>query len=298
MRENKKCGFVVLLGETNVGKSTFVNTAVGEMVSIVTPKPQTTRTAIKGIYNNHSGQIVFVDTPGIHKPKGNLGKIMVKIACESLVGVDLLILMVDASKPLRVDEKILGEIERFKGPKIVVFNKVDLVKNKNELLPKIDNLSKILKDVEIFPISATSKEDVKKVIDRIFEGLPSGEPLYSDELYTDILEKNIAAEVIRKHLFLSLKEEIPYTTAVFIEKFAEPQDEKGKVHIEAVILVGKKSHKPILIGKGGENIKRIGIASRMELENILGRKINLRLFVKIKPDWENDPETLKELGLR
>jgi len=298
MRENKKCGFVALLGETNVGKSTFVNTAVGEMVSIVTPKPQTTRTAIKGIYNNHSGQIVFVDTPGIHKPKGNLGKIMVKIACESLVGVDLLILMVDASKPLRVDEKILGEIERFKGPKIVVFNKVDLVKNKNELLPKIENLSKILKDVEIFPISATSKEDVKKVIDRIFESLPSGEPLYSDELYTDILEKNIAAEVIRKHLFLSLKEEIPYTTAVFIEKFAEPQDEKRKVHIEAVILVGKKSHKPILIGKGGENIKRIGIASRMELENILGRKINLRLFVKLKPDWENDPETLKELGLR
>lgn len=295
---NKKSGITALYGETNVGKSTFVNTAVGEMVSIVTPKPQTTRTSIKGIYNDSRGQIVFIDTPGIHKPKGNLGKMMIKIAYESLEGIDFLILMLDASKQLKIDEKIFREFEKAKCPKMIVLNKVDLIKDKRELLPKIEELSKLYSGLEIFPISAINREDVKKVLNAVFEHLPFGEPLYSPELYTDILEKNLAAEVIRKHLFLALKQEIPYTTAVYIEKFEEPEDKNQKVHIFAVILVEKKSHKPIVIGKGGENIKRIGIASRIELENILGRKIDLRLFTKVKPDWENDPQTLKELGLR
>ncbi|NMC00555.1 MAG: GTPase Era [Thermoanaerobaculaceae bacterium] len=295
---SKKSGFVALFGETNVGKSTLVNTAVGEIVSIVTPKPQTTRTAIKGIYNDERGQIVFVDTPGIHKPKGNLGKMMVRIAYESLEGIDLLILMFDASKPLKIDKRTSKEFENATCPKFIVLNKIDLIKDKRELLPKIEEISNFFKETEIFPISAVNVEDVRKLLDKIFERLPFGEPLYDEEIYSDIMEKQLAAEIVRKHLFMALKQEIPYTTAVYVEKFEEPQNERQKVFISAVILIEKKSHKPIIIGKGGQGIKKIGISSRIELEKILGRKIDLRLFVKVKPDWENDPQILRELGLR
>jgi len=295
---SKKSGIVALLGETNVGKSTLVNSAVGEMVSIVTPKPQTTRTAIKGIYNDDRGQIVFIDTPGIHKPKGNLGKMMIRIAFESLAGIDLLILMLDASKALRIDKRISLEFEKSSCPKLIVLNKVDLVKDKRELLPKIEELAKFFKETEIFPISAVNIEDVRKLLDKIFERLPLGEPLYDEEIYSDIMEKQLAAEIVRKNLFMALKQEIPYTTAVYVEKFEEPENESQKVFISAVIVIEKKSHKPIIIGKRGEGIKKIGISSRIELEKILGRKIDLRLFVKVKPDWESDPQILKELGLR
>lgn len=293
-----KSGVVALFGETNVGKSTFVNNALGEMVSIVTPKPQTTRTVIRGIYNDERGQIVFIDTPGIHKPKGNLGKMMVKTAYESLVGVDFLIFMIDSSKTIKIEKRMASEFEEVKCPKIIVLNKVDLVKDKRELLPKIEQLSNLFKDIEIIPFSAINPEDVRKLLDKIFENLPNGEPLYDTEIFTDIMEKQLAAEVIRKHLFLNLKQEIPYTTAVYVEKFEEPKDEKSKTFISAVILIEKKSHKPIVIGRGGEGIKKIGIISRKELEEILQRKIDLRLFVKVKPDWEQDPQILKELGLR
>lgn len=296
--KGKKVGVVALLGETNVGKSTFVNNAVGEMVSIVTPKPQTTRNAIKGIYNDERGQIVFIDTPGIHKPKGTLGKIMVKIAYESLVGVDLLIVMFDASKPLKIDRKILSEFEKALCPKFVVLNKVDLIKDKRELLPKIEEMAKFFKETEIFPLSAIKTEEVKKLLDKIFEYLHFGEPLYDEEIYSDIMEKQLAAEVIRKNLFMALKQEIPYTTAVYVEKFEESGNESQKVFISAVILIEKKSHKPIIIGKEGKGIKKLGISSRVELEKILGRKIDLRLFVKVKPNWENDPQILSELRLR
>ncbi|MCX7830614.1 MAG: GTPase Era, partial [Acidobacteria bacterium] len=282
----------------NVGKSTLINTIIGKKITIVSEKPQTTRTCIQGIYTCEEGQIVFVDTPGIHKPKGNLGKIMVKIAYDSLEGVDFLILMLDASKALKIERRVADEFQRASCPKAIVLNKVDLVKNKQELLPKIKEIAEIFKNVEIFPISALSIDDTKKLVDYIFENLPIGEPLYDEEIFSDIMEKQLAAEVIRKHLFLALKQEIPYKTAVYVEKFEEPTERKRKIFISAVILIEKKSHKPIIIGKGGEGIKNIGISSRLELEEIFGQKIDLRLFVKVKPDWENDPQILKELGLR
>lgn len=293
----KKAGVVSLFGETNVGKSTFVNCAIGEMVSVVTPKPQTTRKLIKGIYNDDRGQIVFVDTPGLHKPMGNLGKIMIKKAYESLKGIDLLLIFFDATRDVEMDKKTISEIEKEKVTKLVILNKIDLIKNKNDLLPKIAKIDEMFKGIEVFPISSLLHEDVKKVMDRIFELLPFGEPLYDIELYTDSLAREIAAEVIRKHLFLNLKQEVPYKIAVIVDEFKEAENEKGITRILATILVDKKSHKPIVIGKGGSMIKKIGIASRMELEDIFGYRIDLRLFVKVKPDWDEDPHILKELGL-
>ncbi len=294
---NKKSGIVALFGKTNVGKSTLLNAIIGEMVSIVTYKPQTTRSVIKGILNDERGQIVFLDTPGLHKPFGNLGKRLNSVAYESIYDVDLLVVIVDSTKPISFDEKTLKILRNDKTPKLILLNKVDLIKDKRLLLPEIEHLSSIFKDCEILPISALKEDDVKMVKDKIFDLLKEGEPLYDEEIYTDQMERQIAGEIVRKNLFLLFKEEIPYSTAVYVEEFKEPSKEKEKLFISAVIVVAKESQKPIILGRGGKAIKELGIKSRVELEEFFQRRINLNLFVKVKPDWENDPSFLKEMGI-
>lgn len=294
----KKSGIVLLFGNTNVGKSTLLNAIVNKMVSIVTYKPQTTRNIIRGIYTEERGQIVFIDTPGLHKPKGKLGKKMVSMAFESLKGVDLILIVIDCTTPIEFEKRVVDAVNETKTPKIVILNKIDRLKEKSELLPMIEKLSKIFFDCEIIPISALCPNDVEKIKDKLFELLDEGEPLYDEELFTDQMEKNIAAEIIRKNLFLALKKEIPYSTTVYVEEFKEPDNKNMKLFISAVIVVEKSSHKPIVIGKGGKAIKELGIKSRQELEEFFGLKVDLRLFVKVKPDWENDPTFLKEIGIR
>lgn len=294
---DKKAGMIALFGKTNVGKSTLVNAIVGEPVSIVTPKPQTTRNVIRGIYNEERGQIVFLDTPGIHKPKQNLGKRMVSLAFEALEGVDGVIWMLEAAKPWDdEDDKLRGKLAPYGKSLVIAINKVDKLKDKSSLLPTIEKISGKFPDSHIYPMSAPDKKFINPLLEILFGVLPEGEALFPKELYTDQMEKRLAAEVVRKHIFMRMKEEVPFSTAVYIEEFKEPQNENQKLHISAVILVERESHKPIVIGKRGQTIKSIGIAARQELEVILGRGIDLRLFVKVKPDWSSDPNYLKEMG--
>ncbi len=295
---DKRAGIIAIFGKTNVGKSTLLNAVVGESVSIVTPKPQTTRNVVRGIFNEERGQIVFLDTPGLHKPDKNLGRRMVSIAYEALEGVDGVLWLLDASKPWGHDEERLKDKLRSFGRNLVIaINKVDKVKDKGSLLPIIAEISKVLPESQIYPMSALDKKFMGPLLDILFGILPVGEALFSEELYTDQVEKQVASEIVRKHVFMRMRDEVPYSTAVYIEEFREPPSEREKLFISAVILVDRESHKPIVIGKGGQAIKAIGISARQELEVILGCPIDLRLFVKVKPGWMDDPHLLKNMGM-
>jgi GTPase len=293
----KKSGIIAIFGKTNVGKSTLLNAVIGESVSIVTPKPQTTRNVIRGIFNEERGQIVFLDTPGLHKADKNFGKRMVSLAFEALEGVDAVLWIIDASKEWGHDEEKLKEkLTPFGKNLVIAINKVDKVKDKGSILPVIQEISAIFPDADIYPMSALDAKFVSPLLDILFKKLPVGEALFSEELYTDQMEKHLAAEVVRKHLFIRMRDEIPYASAVYVEEFKEPPHERAKMHIAAVILVEREAHKPMVIGKAGQTIKAIGMSARKELEHIFGCQIDLRLFVKVKPNWSSDPDILKEMG--
>lgn len=293
----KKAGIIAIFGKTNVGKSTLLNAVIGESVSIVTPKPQTTRNVIRGMFNEERGQIVFLDTPGLHKADKMFGKRMVSLAFEALEGVDGVLWIIDASKSWGHDEEKLKEkLKPFGRNLVIAINKVDKVKDKGSLLPVIQNVSSVFPEAQIYPMSALDTKFIAPLLDILFKILPEGEALFSKEIYTDQMEKHLAAEVVRKHVFIRMRDEIPYSTAVYIEEFKEPPTERAKIHISAVILVEREAHKPMIIGKGGQTIKAIGISARKELENILGCPIDIRLFVKVKPNWTTDPDILREMG--
>ncbi len=294
----KRAGIIAIFGKTNVGKSTLLNAVIGESVSIVTPKPQTTRNVIRGIFNEDRGQIVFLDTPGLHAPDKNLGRRMISIAYEALEGVDGVLWLLDASKPWGKDEERLKDkLKPFGKNLVIAINKVDKVRDKGSLLPVIGEISKVMPDSQIYPMSALDKKFIGPLLDILFKILPEGEALFSEELYTDQVEKQVASEIVRKHVFMRMRDEVPYSTAVYIEEFREPRSEREKLFISAVILVDRESHKPIVIGKGGQAIKAIGTSARQELEVILGCQIDLRLFVKVKPGWMDDPHLLKNMGM-
>jgi len=289
-----KSGFVSIIGRPNSGKSTLLNYLVGEKVSIVTDKPQTTRHLVRGIVTKPAGQIVFLDTPGIHKPVHRMNERMMKAARNAMADVDLILLIVDVSAAFgRGDEFTLELLKPIAAKKFLLLNKIDLVEKK-KLLPMIDRYSKAGNFQEIIPVSALTGENLDIVVEQIFKHLPEGPMFYPADQISDQQERAIAAEMIREKLIVSTEEEMPYSTAVVIDKFEEDE----KLHrIYASIFVERDSQKAIVIGKAGQRLKQIGIEARQELEAFFGRKVFLELHVKVKKHWRDDEETLRSLGL-
>ncbi len=296
-QSNFRCGAIALLGRPNVGKSTLMNKIVGTKVAIVTPKPQTTRHRILGIFTDEKCQLVFVDTPGIHKGTKQLNRNMVRIAYSAAQEADVLAIMQDVTKPLDTGTRNL--IERFADgslsqPRVHILNKVDKV-NKDSLLPRLQQLQQIDPGaVAYVPVSATKGLQVEGLVATLTQLLPKAEPMYDPEWFTDQSQRQLASEYVREQVFLAMHQEIPFQTAVDIEAFYESA---SGVEIEAVILVGHERHKPMLIGKGGERMKMIGTKTRLGLEELLGCKVNLKVWVKVQTDWFDNPGQLTELGL-
>ncbi|PWT93910.1 MAG: GTPase Era [Acidobacteria bacterium] len=289
-----KSGSVSLLGRPNVGKSTLFNDLVGAKLASVSPKPQTTRNRITGIVTRPQGQIVFWDLPGIHKSFGVMNKRMVSIALSGLDSVDLGLWVIDAARDSQVDQFMLGHIKSRKPSLILVINKIDLIRH-DDLFPMVDLYQKAYDFKEIVPVSALKKKNVEELEQSIFKHLPDGEPLFPEDSLTDVPERALVEEMIREKLFLYMKQEIPYSTAVHVDFWEE---KKNLISIQAEIWVEKDSQKGIVIGKGGEMIKKIGSQARLDIEKLLGCKIFLELSVKVKEGWREKPALLDELGIR
>ena len=289
----RRSGFVAVVGRPNAGKSTLLNTLFGQKILIISDKPQTTRNSIRCILTEERGQVIFIDTPGIHKPKHQLGEYMVAAAKSSLRGVDMAICVVDASVPFGTgDEKVTEMIKDSKLPCILALNKIDLM-SKEDILKIIDKYSKLAEFHAIIPISALQKENTAKLMDLVFEALPPGPMYYPEDSVTDQPEKFVIAELIREKLLHLTRQEIPHSVAVIVESMVE---EKSLVKIGAVILVERDSQKGIVIGRGGSILKEVGSLARQEIENLLGSKVFLEIFVKVKKDWRNQQNRLRELG--
>ena len=290
-----KSGFVTIVGRPNVGKSTLMNHLIGQKIAITSNKPQTTRNRIQTVYTNEQGQIIFIDTPGIHKAKNKLGEYMVSVAERTLKGVDVILWLVEPSAFIGAgDQYILDQLKKLDTPVILIINKIDTVK-KEEILTIIDTYKEVLDFAEIIPVSALKGHNTNGLIDTLMKYLPEG-PLYYDEnTITDQPERQIVAELIREKSLRLLQEEIPHGIAVSIEQMKE-RKQGGMVDIHATIVCEKDSHKGIIIGKGGKMLKKIGSQSRQEIENLLDCQVNLQLWVKIKKDWRNSDFLIKNYG--
>lgn len=288
-------GFVAIIGRPNSGKSTLINALVGEKVSIVTPVPQTTRNRILGIVNRPGIQIVFMDTPGIHKPGSRLNHRMMSFVRQALENRDLALLMVDTSVEFgHGDEFVLELLREYAVRAILVLNKIDLIR-KPRLLPLIDRYSKLYNFEEVFPISALKREGLDELLTSITTLLPEGEPLFPQDLYTDQPERFLAAEIIREKVILHTRQELPYVTAVRIDGF---QESERITRIQATIVVEKESQKPIVIGSGGTQIKEIGTEARVDLERLFPPKVFLELYVRVEHEWRSDRRALELIDYR
>ncbi len=296
-KEEFKSGFVALIGRPNVGKSTLMNHAIGKKIAIMSNKVQTTRNQIHGVYHGENEQIIFIDTPGIHKPKHQLGKFLTNVALGAFESADLILFLVVADEPLgKGEEYILEHLKETKTPVVLVINKVDLLKSKLELLKKIDRYKEELDFKAIVPISAKNGENTDELFKVIRGELPVGPKYYPEGQITDYPETFIMSEIIREKILHLTKEEIPHSVAVLIEGIEK--NEEGNIDVMAQIIVERKSQKGIMIGKGGQMIREIGKRSRLEINRLLGSKIHLELFVKVMPDWRNKMNKLQELGYR
>jgi GTPase len=290
-----KSGFAALIGRPNAGKSTLLNALVGEHVAAVSAKPQTTRTRIQGIVTRPEAQIVFVDTPGVHKPGYALNRRMMGIVAEALESVDVLLLMRDATSRFgQGDRFTLDLVKQTTKPAFLLLNKIDLVKDKSHLLPLIETYSREHEFAEIIPVSARKEDGLELLVGKIIEYLPEGEALYDKELFTDQMERDIAAEMVREKILQLTGEELPFATAVRTEQW---KDEGGAAEIDCVIYVERESQKPIIIGRGGQMLKEIGTRARRDIEKMLDRHVRLTLFVRVQEHWRDDPRTLDELGI-
>jgi GTP-binding protein Era len=290
--EGFRAGYVSIIGKTNVGKSTLLNQLLRFKLSIVTPKPQTTRRRVIGILNGEGYQIVFIDTPGIIEPKYTLQEVMMTYVKRAMDDADVILYMVDASIPQQIEEDVRMGHTKDK-PVILLLNKIDLIK-KELLLEMIDRHRKAYPFDAIIPISALKNDGLDRVIKETVNLLPEGPPYYPSDYITPEQERFFVAEIIREKIFLRYGEEIPYSTHVEIQEFRER--ERGKNYISAVIYVEKDSQKGILIGKGGQALRRIGMEARQEIEGFLGRPVFLELFVKVSEDWRKRKTRLRELG--
>lgn len=292
-----KSGSVSFLGRPNAGKSTLLNRIVGHKLAIVSDKPQTTRTRIVGVKNYPEGQIVFVDTPGVHKPMHRMNVRMVDVALEAMRDVDVLALVVDVSvKQGPGDQFMLGTIKDLKTPVILVLSKVDLIA-KNTLLPIIDHYRKAHPFAEIVPVSAIDGTNVD-VLEKLFlQYAPEGEPLYPPDYVTNQPERLFAGEIVREQVLQLTHDELPFSTAVVVDRFEEATEDQKVLRLYCTILVDRESQKPIVVGKAGAMIKKIGTAARLELESYFGSRVFLDLHVKVKSEWRDDPRLLDEIGL-
>jgi len=292
-----RCGFVALVGRPNVGKSTLLNTLVGVKVAIVTPKPQTTRNRIVGIKTLPQVQLIFVDTPGIHRHPGSLlNQRMVEAALYVLQETDVVLFLVDAQRGvIPADEEIAQRLSSARVPVVVVVNKIDLV-SRTALLPLLERLATLLPERDIVPVSALTGENTAELLNTIIAALPVSPALYPSDELTDQSERVLAQEVVREQLFLHTQQEIPYATAVVVEEFNE-KPEKQLLLIRAVIYVERSSQRAIIIGDRGSRLKQIGQAARLQLEAFFGCKVFLELFIKVAKGWTNNLAMLKELGL-
>lgn len=297
---NFKSGFVAILGRTNVGKSTLLNSLIGEKIAIMANKPQTTRTQIKGIVNRENSQIIFLDTPGIHKPKTKLSNIMVETAFSSAKDVDLILLIVEAtSKEIgRGDRLILDKIKESKKKTILIINKIDLVK-KEELLKLIDIFSREYKFEAIIPMSAKSREKNEELLQAVENNLEEGPKYYEEETYTDQTIRMIVEETIREKALKLLDDEVPHGIYVEVQKLKKGKTMENEpiFNIEATIFCQRESHKGIIIGKKGSKLKQIGIYAREDLEKTLGEKVNLQTWVKVKKDWQDEDWIVKKFKI-
>lgn len=292
-----KAGFVSLIGRPNAGKSTLLNRFVGQKVAIVSDKPQTTRHRIVGVRTAPGGQVVFIDTPGIHKPMHRMNQRMVDAATATLKEVDVAVLVVDATEPPGGGDRFVLDLVKRSGVKaILALNKIDRLR-KPALLPIIQQYMGVAEFAAVVPVSAITGDGVDILEREILAALPEGEPLYPDDYLTDQTQRTLAAELIREKVLAHTRDELPYSTAVVIEQFEEPQREGGLTRIHASILVDHDSQKPIVVGKGGEMIKRIGTEARRDLEEMLEGRVFLDLYVKVRADWRDDERILNEIGL-
>ncbi|HAD19893.1 MAG: GTPase Era [Eubacterium sp.] len=297
MKDKFKSGFVTLIGRPNVGKSTLMNRIIGQKIAITSNKPQTTRNRIQTIYTDkETGQIIFLDTPGIHKAKNKLGEYMVHVAEHTLSEVDVILWLVEPSNFIGAGEKhIIEELKKVKTPVILVINKIDTVK-KEEILEYIDTYRKVCDFAEIIPLSALKGDNVEDLVQTIFKYLPYGPMFYDEDTITDQPERQIVAELIREKALRALKEEVPHGIAVAVESMKERPGKKEMVDIEATIICERDSHKGIVIGKKGAMLKKIGSLARPEIEAMLGKKVNLQLWVKVRKDWRDSDIQMKNFG--
>lgn len=295
--DQKKSGFVTLIGRPNVGKSTLMNHLIGQKIAITSAKPQTTRNRIQTVYTDGRGQIVFLDTPGIHKAKNRLGEYMVNVAEHTLAEVDVVLWLVEPSVFIGAGERHIAEqLNKIKQPVILVINKIDTLEDPQEILTFIDAYKDICPFAEIVPVSALKKKNTDMLIDLIFKYLPYGPQFYDEDTVTDQPMRQIAAELVREKALRLLEEEIPHGIAVTIEKMSERKN--GIMDIEATIICERDSHKGIIIGKGGSMLKRIGSAARRELEEMMEARVNLQLWVKVRKEWRDNELLMKNYGYR
>lgn len=296
MELKTKSGFVAIVGKPNVGKSSIMNRILGEKIAIVSAKPQTTRSRIMGVLNYGVTQLVFTDTPGLHKPKNKLGDYMVKTIADSIDDVDMCLMVVEESGKLHDAE--LELIEKFKKtdmPALLAINKIDKLADKTKLLERIAQFSELYDFAEIIPVSAQTGDGIEMLLDKLCEMSEEGPHFFDEDTLTDQPERVIAAEIIREKMLRMLSDEVPHGTAVEIEKMRE-RPEGSIMDIEATVYCEKDSHKGIIIGKNGAMLKKIGTASRVDLEKFLDIKVNLKLWVKVTPDWRNKAGGLKRFG--
>ena len=295
MKEDFKSGFAAIIGRPNVGRSTLMNHLIGQKIAITSRKPQTTRNRIQTVYTSERGQIVFLDTPGIHKAKNKLGEYMVNVAQRTFQDADVILWLVEASDYIGAGERhIAQQLKRTKLPVILVMNKVDRVEKK-EIPGYIEAYRKILDFAEIVPVSALRSVNLDTLLDCIFKYLPYGPQFYDEDTVTDQPQRQIVAEMIREKALRCLEEEIPHGIAVTIEQMKE-RPEGGLVDIEATIICERDSHKGIIIGKQGAMLKKIGSQARTEIEKMLEEKVNLKLWVKVKKDWRDSDFLIKNFG--
>ena len=290
-----KSGFVTLIGRPNVGKSTLMNHLIGQKIAITSEKPQTTRNRIQTVYTDERGQIIFLDTPGIHKAKNKLGEYMVNVAENTLKEVDVILWLVEPTTFIGAGERHIAEqLSKIKTPVILVINKIDTVKSKEEILTFIAAYKDILNFAESIPVSALTEMNIEDVKSSIFKYLPAGPQFYDEDTVTDQPMRQIAAELIREKALRMLDDEIPHGIAVVIDQMKERSN--GIIDVDATIVCERDSHKGIIIGKGGSMLKRIGTAARMEIENLMDTKVNLKLWVKVRREWRDSDMYMKNYG--
>ena len=295
MNENFKSGFVALVGRPNVGKSTLMNHLIGQKIAITSEKPQTTRNRIQTVYTDKRGQIIFLDTPGIHKAKNKLGQYMVNVAEGTLNEVDVIMWLVEPTTYIGAGEQHIAELlSKVKTPVILAINKIDTVKDEEIIAKAIDTYKNVCPFAEIVPVSALRNQNTDKMTELLFQYLPYGPQYYDEDTVTDQPMLQIAAELIREKALRLLQDEIPHGIAVTIEQMKERDN--GIFDIEATIVCERDSHKGIIIGKGGAMLKRIGSQARREIENLMGAKVNLQLWVKVRKEWRDSELYMKNYG--